>query len=111
LGNLSASVRQPGQYIDVRIDADTGLVVDRIIPLGLALVEASVAGLKAEGATCLTVRLLTLEDGLLDLQVASDGILTPKVPAPKIMAGLAAQLEARAEHKAPEEVLRWRFTS
>ena len=111
LDNVAASLRQPSQRIEVRIDADMGLVVDRIIPLGLALVEAAVAGLKADGATRVTVRLTTLADGRLDLQITTDGRLLPKVPAPKILAGLAAQLGAMPGEKEPGEVLHWRFGS
>ena len=102
-------MRQPSQKIEVKIEADTGLVVDRIIPLGLALVEAAVAGLKADGATRLGVRLSTLADGRLDLQITTDGKLLPKVPAPKIMAGLAAQLGAMPGEKDAGDVLRWCF--
>jgi len=109
LGNISSSLRGADQWIGVDIDADAGLVVDRVIPLGLGIVEAVVAGLQARGARFVAVALKQLADGHLQLVVSTDGDLSAQAPPPKIVAGLAAQLEAMVRPRMPSEVVNWTF--
>jgi two-component system, sensor histidine kinase PdtaS len=109
IGNISSSLKHSDQWIDVRIDADAGLVIDRIIPLGLGIIETVIAGLRAEGAKLVRVLLMTQDDGQIRLVVSTDGIRTTTSPPPRIIAGLAAQLEASVAKGEPDEILNWTF--
>lgn len=109
IGNLSSGLRKPHQWISSTVEIDAGLVVDRIIPFGLALVEAVIAGLKAEGAISLSIRVQSLDDGWVEMVVSTDGVTSPGIPNPRIMAGLAAQLNAVMQPAEPQIILRWRF--
>lgn len=111
LANLSSSLRHAGQWLDVTIDVEAGLIVDRIIPFGLALVESVVAGFNATGATRITATIKTIDDGRIELCVSTDGTRLPNTPSPKIVAGLAAQLEADVQDSRDNEVIRWIFSA
>jgi two-component sensor histidine kinase len=111
VGKLIATVRHPQQNIALALASDASLVVDRVIPLGLALVEGVIAGLKAGGATQVTVRLGELDDGRTELRITTDGQVAT-IPAPvRIMKGLAMQLEASPQPNGPGDVMRWRFAA
>jgi two-component system, sensor histidine kinase PdtaS len=109
LGNLMASSLQSGQWIKIDINVNAQLVVDRTIPLGLAFVEAVLAGIDAPGTRIITVNLVSAEDGRIHISISCDGEVRPGAPPPKIMAGLAAQLGA--EVTAPEggTLVSWTF--
>jgi two-component sensor histidine kinase len=109
MGSLSSSLRRTDQWTDVRVAADAGLVVDRIIPLGLGLVEAVIAALQGGGARKVMVQIETLDDGQLELMVTSDGVLNAAAPAPRIVMGLAGQLGALVADRAPGVVMHWIF--
>jgi two-component system, sensor histidine kinase PdtaS len=110
LSNLSSSLRGPDQWIDVKIDAEAGLDVDRIIPLGLAIVEGVVAALRAVNAKTVRVSLRTLPDGYIKLVITSDGMKATSLPPTKIIAGLAAQLQARETKEDDKDVVNWTFS-
>jgi two-component sensor histidine kinase len=109
MGSLSTSLRRADQWTDVRVAADAGLVVDRVIPLGLGLVEAVIAALQADGARKVMAQIETLDDGQLELVVTTDGVLNPANPAPRIVMGLAGQLGALVADRAPGVVMHWIF--
>ncbi len=109
IGRISSSMRQSGQWIDVRIDLDAALVVDRIIPFGLALVEATIAALRAVGTTVVSIIVSQCADGWISLHVSTNGTPVAGLPSPKIVAGLSAQLVASVEAIAPNDILVWRF--
>jgi two-component sensor histidine kinase len=109
LGNLSTSLRLPHQWIEFRIQADVGLVVDRTIPLGLALVESVAAGLSADDSKTVAVAIQIGDDARVSILVMSDGVLQKNYPPPKIMSGLAAQIEARVGDTSPGVILNWTF--
>jgi two-component system, sensor histidine kinase PdtaS len=111
IGNLSSSLKRSDQWIDARIDVDAGLVIDRIIPLGLGVVEAAIAGLRAEGAKLVRVLLTSQADGQISVVVSTDGIKSQNLPPPRIIAGLAAQLEASVAKVEPGEILNWTFSA
>ncbi len=111
LSNLTSSLRRPGQWIETDINVDHGLVVDRIIPLGLGLVEAVIAGLGADNAQVMQVGLNALPDGRIQLVVTTDGQLLKGGPPAKIIAGLAAQIGADVKPPAGDQVLNWTFTA
>jgi len=107
--NLSLSFERPGLTLDLKADVSAALVIDRAIPLGLALVESVMAGLAAQDAHLVWVRIGELDDLRVDLRVETDGALPPDRPNSKLMAGLALQLEASVESLDVGTILRWRF--
>ncbi|MGL4728895.1 MAG: histidine kinase dimerization/phosphoacceptor domain -containing protein [Bosea sp. (in: a-proteobacteria)] len=111
IDNLSSSLKRSDQWIDVQIDVEAGLVVDRIIPLGLSVVEAVIAGLRADRATLVRVLLASQADGLINIVVSTDGIRSQNLPPPRIIAGLAAQLEASVAKGEPGQILNWTFSA
>ncbi len=107
--NLSLSFERPGLTLELNADVSAALVIDRAIPLGLALVESVMAGLAAQDAHLVSVRIGELDDLRVDLRVETDGALAPNRPNAKLMAGLALQLEASVESLDVGTILRWRF--
>jgi two-component sensor histidine kinase len=109
VANLSAHLRGPEQWIDIKIADDMfPLIVDRAIPLGLAIVEAVSAGLKADACKTVSVT-IAREDDVADLTVGCDGPLSKDVPPARIMAGLAAQIEAEQLAASGAGFLHWRL--
>jgi two-component system, sensor histidine kinase PdtaS len=111
IGTLSNSLRQPRQWIGADITGDHALVVDRIIPFGLALVEAIVAALVADHVASVSVHLNADSDGTVLFRVTTSGNAPENMPSAKIMTGLAAQLGAIENERAQGDILRWTFTS
>lgn len=109
LANLEASLRKQEQRIEVVIEAEVGLIVDRTIPLGLALVESLSAALRAPGARHVQVSIRMMEDERVAMRVKTDGTIGPDLLPPKIMAGLAAQIGATPLDCGPGELLHWSF--
>jgi two-component system, sensor histidine kinase PdtaS len=107
--NLSQSFRHPYQVIELKSDVRAALVIDRAIPLGLALVESVMAGLDAEDARVVAVQIGELDDMRVELRVFTDGAMIDNKPNAKLMAGLASQLDARVESPDVGTVIRWRF--
>jgi two-component sensor histidine kinase len=107
--NLSVSFERPGLTLEFNADVSAALIIDRAIPLGLALVESVMAGLAAQDAHHVSVRIGELDDLRIDLCVETDGSLAPDRPNAKLMAGLALQLEASVESLDARTILRWRF--
>ncbi len=107
IDNLASSLKRSEQRIDLRVDIDAGLVIDRIIPLGLSIVEAVIAGLRAEGTKLVRILLAPQADGQFKLVVSADGARPENSPPRKILAGLAAQLEASVSKGQPGEILNW----
>ena len=87
--NLSLSLERPGLTLDLKADVSAALVIDRAIPLGLALVESVMAGLGAQDAHLVSVRIGELDDLRVDLRVETDGALAPDRPNAKLMAAWA----------------------
>jgi two-component sensor histidine kinase len=109
IDNLSVSFERPGLTLELNAEVSAALVIDRAIPLGLALVESVMAGLAAEDAHHVSVRIGELDDRWVDVCIGTDGALAPDRPNAKLMAGLALQLEARVETLDAGTILRWRF--
>ncbi len=109
LDSLASSLKRKNQWVDIQIKAEVGLIVDRTIPIGLALVEAVASGLSADNAQ--TVRVMISDDatGHIDMSVTTDGILVANTPPPKIMAGLALQIGAVVLPAETGFILKWRF--
>jgi two-component sensor histidine kinase len=111
LGNLSTSLRRKSQWIDVSIEAEAGLIVDRTIPIGLALVESVAAGLSAEKVRTVHVSIKDDTEGYIEMLVCTDGQAEVQMPPAKIMAGLALQIGATVLPEEPNCILRWRFVA
>jgi hypothetical protein len=73
-------------------------LIDRIIPLGLVLVEALIAALGLSAATDVKVALRKLDEEQLELCVTSDGDRLNH-SSEKVMAGLAGQLKAKRQYR------------
>ena len=109
LDSLSNSLKRKNQWVDIQIKAEAGLIVDRTIPVGLALVEAVAAGLSAEHAQTVRVVISDEVSGYVDMVVTTDGVLVANTPPPKIMAGLALQIGATVLPLDSGCILKWRF--
>jgi two-component system, sensor histidine kinase PdtaS len=109
VGNLSQSFSRPGLELELKADVHAALMVDRAIPLGLALVESVLAGLEAEDAHLVVVRIGDLDDLRVELRISTDGFLAAETPNTKLMAGLALQLDATVESPDVGTIIRWRF--
>jgi two-component system, sensor histidine kinase PdtaS len=109
LDSLAMTLKRKKQWVDIQITADAGLIVDRTIPIGLALVEAVAAGLSADNAQTVRVAINTDADGYIDMTVTTDGVLGVNVPPAKIMAGLALQIGATVLPTQDGTILQWRF--
>ncbi len=107
--NLAQSFQRPGLALELKADVDAALMIDRAIPLGLALVESVLAGLAADDAHVVAVRIGELDDLRVELRVSTDGTLAPDRPDAKLMTGLALQLDASVESADVGTILRWRF--
>ena len=107
--NLSQSFSRPGLDIELKSDVHAALMIDRAIPLGLALVESVLAGLDAEDAHLVSMRIGDLDDLRVELRVSTDGVLGDDWPNAKLMAGLALQLDATVESPDIGTIIRWRF--
>ncbi len=110
ISTLSNSMRQPGQWISTDVTGDHALIVDRIIPFGLALVEAIVASLVADSEASVSVHVSTASESTVLFHIAKNGNAPRNAPSAKIMAGLAAQLGAVENERAHGDILRWTFT-
>jgi two-component system, sensor histidine kinase PdtaS len=107
--NVSSLKRKSNQWINLTIDTSASLVVDRVIPLGLAIVEAVGAGLSFENASIVTVEIVIQDNSHLRLTIATNGVIIGNMPWPRIMDGLASQLGATALANDKQDVLNWTF--
>jgi|SRR5271166_5520000 len=78
--HLSQSFSRPGLELELKADVHSALMIDRAIPLGLALVESVLAGLEAEDAHLVVVRIGALDDLRVELRVSTDGLLAADRP-------------------------------
>ncbi|MBV8662845.1 MAG: sensor histidine kinase [Hyphomicrobiales bacterium] len=107
--NLSHAFHHEGLTLELDAQITTALMIDRAIPMGLALVEAVMAGLKAERAHYVRIVIVERERRQLAISVSTDGKLADGKPEEQLMAGLARQLAATTEPLAPGAVMCWRF--
>jgi two-component sensor histidine kinase len=107
--NLSQTFRRPGLTLELEAEITTALMIDRAIPMGLALVEAVMAGLKAGGARRVRVLIAERERRQVELCVSTDGTLEQNKPDERLMAGLALQLGATVEGREAGVIIHWRF--
>jgi two-component sensor histidine kinase len=106
-----ASLRKTGQWISVEALTHGVLSVDRAIPFGLAIVEAVLAGLRANGTSMLRVVVQPTDKGALNLIVEGDAPPCPDDPNPKILRGLSLQLEAQVLQPEGDQIINWVFST
>ena len=78
--------------IELKADVAAALVIDRAIPLGLAIVESLIAGMSADGAHVVVVRIDQLEDLRVEIRIWTDGALRKGEPNAKLWAGWRCSL-------------------
>jgi two-component sensor histidine kinase len=105
----TGGLRRPRQRVTSHIGWDGELVVDRAIPLGLALVEAMIAAFDAPEITQLAVALARDAEGAVEISVDADAAPAASGLPEKVMRGLAAQLGATSAPPAQGNILKWRF--
>jgi two-component system, sensor histidine kinase PdtaS len=109
IGHMEHVFGRPEIQIVSQLTGDGGLVVERLIPLGLAVVEGVIAGVHSSGVSGMTIELKTETDGQLRLEIRAANDALVMLPPSKILSGLAAQLEAQVHQLQPGEVLNWTF--
>jgi len=109
VANLLQLFEWSGLAIELNADVSAALVIDRAIPLGLAIVESLIAGMSADGAHMVAVRIDQLEELRVEIRIWTDGALRKGEPNAKLLAGLALQLAAIVDEPGPGTVLHWRF--
>jgi two-component sensor histidine kinase len=97
IDNVACFARESHQWIGASLEWDGAMIIDRIIPYGLLLVEILIAGIEAEGSTNVMVTLRAVDDDRFALSVVADAGAPANHPSEKIMSGLAAQLGAHRE--------------
>lgn len=111
LATISRLLTRPGQAIDGDIISQLSLPIDRLIPLGLLVVEALSRCLSTEPGVRVAVRVNDSDERSFELRLTADRDLTLG-PPPKILAGLAAQAEAiQPARAAATELATWRVTA
>lgn len=105
----TGGLRRPRQRATSHIGWNGELIVDRAIPLGLALVEALVAAFDAPDITYVGVALARNDGGWVEISVEADAAPSAAGLPEKVMRGLAAQLGATSAPPSPEIILKWRF--
>jgi two-component sensor histidine kinase len=105
----AAAMRRPGQHVSTELSCDAELNVDRAIPLGLGVVEALIAAMRARDAARVDVVMWEARPGVAAISVRSDVGLSIQRPSARIMAGLAEQLRAHVIAEDAREVLEWEF--
>lgn len=107
--NAQAILCGSTRKISASIEPNSLLVLDRAIPLGLAIIEAITGALGAPSVMHVGIRLQPSGlDGMTLTVTIDDMFATVALPL-RLMAGLQSQLEACAEPCAEDELINWRF--
>ena len=110
VANLPHLFEWPALALELKANVVAALVIDRAIPLGLAMVESLIAGMAADGAHTVTVSIDQMEDFGVEIHIRTDGELRAGEPNTKLLAGLALQLAASADDPVESgTILHWRF--
>ncbi|OYU50444.1 MAG: hypothetical protein CFE31_02505 [Rhizobiales bacterium PAR1] len=109
VANAQAILCGSTRKISASIEPNSLLVLDRAIPMGLAIIEAIIGAIGAESVMHIGIRLQPTESGEMALTVTIDDMFATIALPFRLMAGLQAQLEAHAEPCAEDELLSWRF--
>ncbi len=107
--NLSATIRKSDQWVSSKIETQAVLSVDRLIPLGLAIVEAMSAGLKLENVENVRISVIDSSDENVSFMVETNIASDKNAIDAKIIRGLSLQLEAEVLESSEKQVLSWQF--
>jgi two-component system, sensor histidine kinase PdtaS len=97
-------------WMTQHLTGDGGLEVDRLIPIGLAMVESVIACLTSKSTTGIVIELKNEPDGKLRLRIRTANDRAINMPPAKILAGLAVQLGATLHPLQPGEIVNWTFS-
>jgi len=105
----TGGLRRPAQRVSCDVRWDGELIVDRAIPLGLALVEGLIAAFEEPTMSQLSAKLAIEADGAVEIVIVADAAASASGLPEKVMRGLAAQLGATPAPFSHGVILRWRF--
>ena len=101
----------PVTKITTSIETDAQIVLDRAIPLGLAIIEVITAALGTVGIMQIGIRITKTEADDVSLVIMIDDVFACVLLPINLMRGLQSQLCAHAEPCADDQILNWRFST
>ncbi len=111
VNTLAAMLEPRRPRITASVSAHANLVVEQLIPLGLAIVEGVLAASRTPDVKAIRVDLHALASGQLGLVVSGDCDRHMSMPQPKIMQALAVQLAADVNPAAAGQTVNWSFSA
>jgi two-component system, sensor histidine kinase PdtaS len=91
--------------------ASAKLPVERLIPLGLTIIESARVGIDKWEAALPVVSMAMVDGGEIELIVAFDNGVPAKRPDKMLLSGLSRQLQVREQSLAGSEIVHWRFSA
>ncbi len=109
--NIFATLRHKHQWVTTLLDVEGDMQIDRLIPLGLAMVEVLSDALSHDEIDKFSVNLTPAGSGVVDFTITMESETRPhsRVSA-RMLDGLASQLEAQRQDLQHNELLHWRFS-
>jgi len=90
---ISSLILARTQRLESRIETQSVLPIDRIIPLGFLVVDVVSRALRAAPGIGLELAVANAGDGILDIAISTDREI-PQIAPPRLFAGLLTQIEA-----------------
>ena len=90
---VSSLIVSRGQRLESRIGTQATLPIDRIIPLGLLIVDVASRALRAAPGLGLELAVTNAGEGIIDIAITTDRD-TAQIAPPRLFAGLLMQIEA-----------------
>jgi two-component system, sensor histidine kinase PdtaS len=90
---VSSLIVARGQRLESRIGTQATLPIDRIIPLGLLIVDVASRALRAAPGLGLELAVTNAGEGIIDIAITTDRD-TAQIAPPRLFAGLLMQIEA-----------------
>lgn len=112
INTISVSLCHPHQSISSAIELETEIHIDRLIPLGLSMVEMLGAALAESQISALSVSLSSLDAEailIISLGALEQATLEKLNVSAKLLNGLSAQLGAQKMPTTDRQLLHWRF--
>jgi len=108
--NIFATLREKHQWVTTSLDVEGDMHIDRLIPLGLAMVEVLGDALAHYEFNNFSVNLISSGADQVDFTITQETEAPPlSHVSTRMMAGLASQLEAQALPVDGKNLLHWRF--
>jgi two-component system, sensor histidine kinase PdtaS len=107
IANLADVSQRSNQWISAQIDTDAKLDVDRVIPLGLAIVELVFSCLRSRKCDKVDVAIRQTSRSDFRLAISMNGDPKSLVLSDRTLGGLRLQLGAMADEPQDSEQLRW----